>query len=364
MEEEEEDIHKSTPEELKKISSSISFIPEVSKKVYEKEYLKFAEFLSKYNRLPQHSSQNIVLSYISLLSNAGYSPTTLRKTYSILKITLLEKFNIYVESEKIEKYLKNLEKKHTKKKSATFTQEHISFFLQNADDSIFLLEKFLILVAIYGALRCEEITRLTWEDIKEEKDKLVISIQFSKTTKNKVETFVCCASSNEKESVLFYFEKYRNQFQNGARTGRLWRRFNVKSQSREKSPIGHNTISKIPFKIPTFLEEKMKNFNKAPSAYTGHCFRRTAATWAADFGVSVINLKRFGRWKSEKVAMEYVDDSSKTKEEIAKSVSLSEIKKSEEIIKISSNSESLPLINFSSASFNNCSINISYNEKK
>ena len=125
-----------------------------------------------------------------------------------------------------------------------------------------------------------------------------------------------------KKKVFYFIEKYRNQFQNGARTGRLWRRFNVKSQSREKSPIGHNTISKIPFKIATFLEEKMKNFNKAPSAYTGQSFRSTVATWAADFGVIVINLNRFGRWKSDKITMEYVDDSSKTKEEIANSVSL------------------------------------------
>ena len=112
---EEDDILKSTPEELKKISSSISVLPELSKKEYEKIYLKYTQFLVGYDRLPQHSSKNILLSYISLLSNAGYSPTTLRKTYSILKTTLLETHNLNVESEKVEKYLKNLEKKHTKK---------------------------------------------------------------------------------------------------------------------------------------------------------------------------------------------------------------------------------------------------------
>ena len=142
------------------------------------------------------------------------------------------------------------------------------FFLQNADDSQFLLEKFLLLIAIYGALRCDEITRLTWEDVKEEKDKLQISIQSSKTTKNKVETFFCTASSNGGENILFYFEKYRNQFQNGTRMGRLFRRLNCKSQIREKGPIGHNTIAKIPFKIATFLKEKDPDFKKDPSTYT------------------------------------------------------------------------------------------------
>ena len=253
------DIHANTPPELKQITSCISFIPEASKQIYEKEYLKFSEFLGKYQLLPQNASKNIVLSYLCLLSNAGYSPTTIRKIHSILKTTLLEKFNISIQSVKMEKYLKNLESKHSKKKSATFTQEHVSFFLQNADDSEFLLEKFLILVAIYGALRCEEITRLTWEDIKEDKDKLIISIQFSKTTKNKVETFVCTASSNEKENIFFYFQKYRNQFQNGTRTGRLFRRWNAKSQKREESPLGHNTIAKIPSKLQFSFKKKCQD---------------------------------------------------------------------------------------------------------
>ncbi len=47
----------------------------------------------------------------------------------------------------------------------------------------------------------------------------------------------------------------------------------------------------------------------SPESYTGHCWRRTAATNAADNGASEEDIKLIGHWKSAKVAKSYVDDS-------------------------------------------------------
>ena len=52
--------------------------------------------------------------------------------------------------------------------------------------------------------------------------------------------------------------------------------------------------------------------NKTES-YTSHGFRRSAATWLVDAGVSLPNLKRFGRWKSDSVASGYVNESASNK---------------------------------------------------
>ena len=101
---------------------------------------------------------------------------------------------------------------------------------------------------------------------------------------------------------------------------------NTRTQKREKLPIGKNKIGKIPSKIAFFLKENLPTFKEDPSKFTGHAFRRTAATWAADAGISLINLKRFGRWQSDSVAQQYVDKSIKAKEEAAISVSLPQIK--------------------------------------
>ena len=71
--ENEEENHPLTPEELKQISSTISILPELSKEQYEKVFSKYVEFLQKYQRTPQETTTNILLSYISILSNLDYS---------------------------------------------------------------------------------------------------------------------------------------------------------------------------------------------------------------------------------------------------------------------------------------------------
>ena len=48
-----------------------------------------------------------------------------------------------------------------------------------------------------------------------------------------------------------------------------------------------------------------------PETYTGHCFRRTAATIAVDGGATTQQLQRAFGWKSVHTAQRYVDESSK-----------------------------------------------------
>jgi len=49
--------------------------------------------------------------------------------------------------------------------------------------------------------------------------------------------------------------------------------------------------------------------HKDPVGYTVHAFRRSAATNLADAGVSFVNLKRHGQWKSDSVAEGYIANS-------------------------------------------------------
>lgn len=78
-----------------------------------------------------------------------------------------------------------------------------------------------------------------------------------------------------------------------------------------KQPFGHNAIAQFPKKIAAFL--RLKNIE----TFTGHCFRRTAATLLANSGGDVLQLKRLGGWKSSTVAEGYVDSSSQGQEQIA-----------------------------------------------
>ena len=46
-----------------------------------------------------------------------------------------------------------------------------------------------------------------------------------------------------------------------------------------------------------------------PETYTGHCFRRTAATMEADGGATTQQLQRAFRWKSVNTVQKYVEES-------------------------------------------------------
>lgn len=81
-----------------------------------------------------------------------------------------------------------------------------------------------------------------------------------------------------------------------------------------KQNIGHNTISKMPKAIATFL-----NLRNAES-YTGHTFRRTSATMLAEGGCDILSLKRLGAWKSSTVAEGYIEESLADKIRIARMV--------------------------------------------
>lgn len=67
--------------------------------------------------------------------------------------------------------------------------------------------------------------------------------------------------------------------------------------------IGRHTIGGIPKEIATFLG--LKN----PERYTGHCFRRTAATLLSESGASSQMIRQLGRWRSDIIAQGYIEDS-------------------------------------------------------
>lgn len=75
--------------------------------------------------------------------------------------------------------------------------------------------------------------------------------------------------------------------------------------------MGKNLIAGIPFKIAQF--NKLDNLQN----YTGHSYRRTAASWAAEEGADLLSLKRIGGWKSSTVCEGYIDDSMALKQRLA-----------------------------------------------
>ncbi|KAB0805652.1 hypothetical protein PPYR_02622 [Photinus pyralis] len=87
------------------------------------------------------------------------------------------------------------------------------------------------------------------------------------------------------------------------------------------TPVGINTIGKIPMKITQFLG--LEN----PWTFTGHSFRRTSATILANHGEGLIGIKQLVGWKSSAVAESYIEDSLHNKAQLSKKIHSHEVHK-------------------------------------
>jgi len=98
------------------------------------------------------------------------------------------------------------------------------------------------------------------------------------------------------------FKKYIGELQLFANpTGQFLKNFSVTELVRLRG-TGQKKVSNM-------IKRACKVLDVPEKGYTGHCLRRSAATNLADCGVSFVNLKRHGQWKSESVVECYIANS-------------------------------------------------------
>ena len=85
-----------------------------------------------------------------------------------------------------------------------------------------------------------------------------------------------------------------------------------KLSSSDKQRMGKDKIKQV--------AKEVANRLNLQGRFSGHSFRRTGATILAMKGVSIIQLKKWGRWKSGTVAQGYVDTSLKTMQDTGRLV--------------------------------------------
>jgi integrase len=170
--------------------------------------------------------------------------------------------------------------------------------------------KLIVLFGIYGGMTLEELTYLLWSDIDESQEGMVkITIQVSKTDRigrSPFSFFIPRITTFSGINACGLLAKYKAQINFSDCSGRVWRTY--RNCQFIKFHIHINSISQIGQKVAYFL-----GLNN-PEAYTSHSFRRTGSTLLANEGISLFNLKRFGRWKSDSVAQRYVETSERSKQ--------------------------------------------------
>ena len=230
----------------------------------------------------------------------------------MIKACLSEQ-KIYFDTQRIKRLINK--NRTTVTKAKVFTVSQLNKYLDEAPNTgHFLVDKLVLLFGLYGNMRCNELTYLTVEDIAVKTDtngKLFLNVTIRK-------------SKTDQEGNGFNFHvkplytdycpiKLFLNYRPFVEKGRLWRTYNNKIRKFTTRPLGINMIRQVPKRIADFLDLK--------GNYTGHSIRRTSSTtFAESENTTIMDLKRFGRWKSTTVALGYLDKSEKVKDNLASKI--------------------------------------------
>lgn len=167
-----------------------------------------------------------------------------------------------------------------------------------------------LIVAVSGACRRGELTKLSINDVNDSGSFLKIAINDTNIEKQREFLITEVAEGRfGKAKSLEIVRKYMS-----LRNGKNDRFFvNYRSGKCTSQPVGVNTMGAMPKKIAKYL-----NISDCEQ-YSGLCFRHTSATLVADTGADLSVLKIYGGSKSSTVA-EYVNRSVRNKCKIAERI--------------------------------------------
>lgn len=300
------DLNELTPEEIieEAKQATLELLPKKSREKYEREYNLFKNWCTE-KKIP-NITENVILAYISIHSKTLKS-STLWSKFSMLKATLAAKDNIDIKYPKVIAFLKRQNSGYRAKKANTFSRSEMNTFISQAPDLVYLLMKVCLIIGVAGACRCDELIKLSIDDIDDKQSLLIITIPDSKTRMKRI--FTVMNTVIDGVNILDIYRKYADLRSRLTEHRRFF--VNYTKGKCTVQVVGKNTIAKLPSSIATFLElPNVKN-------YTGHSFRRTSATLLVDAGGDILSLKRHGGWRSTTVAEGYIEDSIENKKLVA-----------------------------------------------
>lgn len=167
-----------------------------------------------------------------------------------------------------------------------------------------------MIMGIAGALRSDELVKLTVDDVQDLGSTILVSVNNTKNHVNRAFTIV------SKENCAIDFVVICKKYMVLRKENTDHRRFFVCYRNNKCStqPVGKNTFGGLPKQIASYLN--LPN----PSSYTGHCFRRSSTSFLADSGVEIGVIKRHGGWKSDTVAEGYIENSLVNKKLISEKI--------------------------------------------
>ncbi|CAG9759373.1 unnamed protein product [Ceutorhynchus assimilis] len=284
----------------------LDLLPRKSRAIYHKEYDAFIEW--KHENGIFVVNEDVLLNYLHEKSQT-FKPSTVWSKYSMLKAVLSVKENIHIDQfPRVIAFLKRNSVGYEPKKSKVLSREEIDQFLATASDETYLLTKVALVIGLCGACRREELHSLQVQDITE-KDNNCLLVTLADTKTNIKRVFPVVGEGNSANSVELY-RKYACLRPKNVPHDYVFISYRKGKCTMQR--VGIHSFGKMPSIVATFLN--LPN----PNEYTGHCFRRSAATLVADAGVDFTALKRLGGWRSSTVAEGYIEESIEKKKKVCK----------------------------------------------
>jgi integrase len=270
-----------------------------SKRVYQERLSDFLHFASL-----DYSSATLEMKLVNYFNDAKaqtnpdgsprYRATTFRSWLSIFtkfwRHCKLKDLKALVPT--LEDKIGKWEKKQIEVKQAKcFSREQLTSFFEMPTTVDNLLDKAYAAIALSFAARGAEVTTIMWDDVTQSVNtttkETVINIRFqrSKVTGVPEKMLALITGRLEIKAIM----EYAACFSDDQQTGRYFRKLCATRGgvgiTNTKQNVGHNMLAKTAYRIAIRLGLE------SPILYTGHTFRRSAATICAESGMTLPEIK-------------------------------------------------------------------------
>ena len=284
-----------------------TMLPKKSKTVYEKAWQDFKTYVG--DKSPEEED---FLQYFDYLhTERNLKSSTLWTTYSQLNTKYQIECNKKLQDyPRIQQLLKRYEDGYVRKVASVLTKEELDRFLKEADDEPYLLvRKTVAVLAVCGGLRCQEVRDIRRMDVKKVENRYEVRLVRRKQRGEEKSSLFIVPDGIMADILGRYLNKTNAKLQmklNGESPLILGcpKNRNKDEHAFVNQPMGKNYLYNIGKDIARYLN--LEN----PDTYTGHCFRRSSATMAADAGITAPELQRHFQWSSSKTAQRYIEESS------------------------------------------------------
>eukprot|EP01034_Spumella_vulgaris_P021625 gene21625-27664_t len=254
-----------------------------------------------------------------------YSPTTLRSWLSIFAAFYLHsgRGDLKMLCPIIEVHINNWQKGYKKRKARAFKKDELVQLHNLPDSELTLLWKAYSAIGCAFAGRGCEIHTLTYDSLVRNVSatgEVTFFVYYERSKASGVLDFDGQYAIIKGEHEVRAIEKYLTCFTN-AKDGRFFRKLHLDKTaplgiSVTQQNIGHNKAGELGKLIAAALGLK------DPNRYTGHCWRNTTLTWAANAGLTVPMMKSISDHKSDAVCQDYIQSSEYMKNITSSAVAL------------------------------------------